>query len=1056
MSQNRPDVKADLASFKNDELLARRVSFLRPIERKINQEWIENETFQVDAPSFDEHHDKYFATFPFPYMNGRLHLGHMFTFSKAEFESRYQKMKGKYVCLPFGFHCSGMPILASANKLEHELNTGEKVTTSSSHSKVAAKTEVNTSQFDILLHMKVPVNEISEFSKPEKWLEYFSPIGKQDLIDYGSMIDWRRSFITTNVNPYFDKFVIWQFNKLNKEGFVTFGKRPTIYSIRDQQPCLDHDRQSGEGVQPQEYTLIKLQLIDPHSVDERFDGTIPVILLAATLRPETMIGQTNFWYKPDVTYDVIESFERNEFYVMGSRSLRNAAAQNIVHGFDPLFTIDSNCLLGAYATHKEISHKIVGLPLPDIKMNKGTGIVTSVPSDAPADYQGIIDLQKNHDLREKYHVDPSWLNIEPILIISTPKYGDFVAKNLLDELKNSSLSKSDRLEEAKKIAYKEGFYHGTMLIGPFKGVKVLEAKEKMKHHMIEEGSAIQYYEPENIVISRSNDECVVMLCDQWYIEYGKEEWKQKVIEYFKKHVNCFQEETREKFLATFEWLGPWACSRQFGLGTYLPFSREYLIDSLSDSTIYMAYYTICHLLQGNLNGSIPGSEKLEPEQINDEFFDSVFLNGPIPKNISKDIIEHFRREFNFWYPVDCRVSGKDLVTNHLTMYLYNHLAIFPEDKFPIGIRVNGHLRLNNEKMSKSTGNFLTASEAIDLFSATGVRIGLADSGDGNDDANFDGSVVKAALARLSSFTEFVINTRKERNSKNDCNNHDDINGFFDELFKARLSKIISITDSAYKEMMFKAALKSSFFELQNYWSEYANMCKQSNIGLSRLLIDQYINTFLLLLTPIIPHYTNYIWMDVLGKPKSIIDERFPESYPYNPAIFYMDRLLRKTADTLKFKLKSLKKFKNLNHACIFIKTQFSDTQKHILKILRENYNEHENKWKNTLEKAILNDPYLNDIKNKTKNGAQSFMPFIQFLKEAVPKYGSFLLNEDPEIDQKKLYEKNTTYFLRQLPGIKSIDIYDVDDRTIDLPTCYNRGSDMTQVYISSANFCHID
>lgn len=170
----------------------------------------------------------------------------------------------------------------------------------------------------------------------------------------------------------------------------------------------------------------------------------------------------------------------------------------------------------------------------------------------------------------------------------------------------------------------------------------------------------------------------------------------------------------------------------------------------------------------------------------------------------------------------------------------------------------------------------------------------------------------------------------------------------------------------------------------------------------------------------------------------------------------MDKILRKTADTLKFKLKSLKKFKNLNHACIFIKTQFSDTQKHILKILRENYNEHENKWKNTLEKAILNDPYLNDIKNKTKNGAQSFMPFIQFLKEAVPKYGSFLLNEDPEIDQKKLYEKNTTYFLRQLPGIKSIDIYDVDDRTIDLPTCYNRGSDMTQVYISSANFCHID
>jgi len=72
---------------------------------------------------------------------------------------------------------------------------------------------------------------------------------------------------------------------------------------------------------------------------------------------------------------------------------------------------------------------------------------------------------------------------------------------------------------------------------------------------------------------------------------------------------------------------------------------------------------------------------------------------------------------------DLRVSGKDLVPNHLTYYLYNHTAIWPKqpDMWPKGIRANGHLFLNGEKMSKSTGNFMTLTEAIDKFSADGMN-----------------------------------------------------------------------------------------------------------------------------------------------------------------------------------------------------------------------------------------------------------------------------------------------------------------------------------------------
>ncbi|CAF5129807.1 unnamed protein product [Rotaria sp. Silwood1] len=50
------------------------------------------------------------VTFPYPYMNDRLHLGHAFSLSKCEFAVGYQRLRGKHCLFPFGFHCTGMSI----------------------------------------------------------------------------------------------------------------------------------------------------------------------------------------------------------------------------------------------------------------------------------------------------------------------------------------------------------------------------------------------------------------------------------------------------------------------------------------------------------------------------------------------------------------------------------------------------------------------------------------------------------------------------------------------------------------------------------------------------------------------------------------------------------------------------------------------------------------------------------------------------------------------------------------------------------------------------------
>ena len=52
-------------------------------------------------------------------------------------------------------------------------------------------------------------------------------------------------------------------------------------------------------------------------------------------------------------------------------------------------------------------------------------------------------------------------------------------------------------------------------MGDYKGTKVQEAKKKIQKLMVDSQEAVLYQEPEKKVVSRSGDECVVALCDQW-------------------------------------------------------------------------------------------------------------------------------------------------------------------------------------------------------------------------------------------------------------------------------------------------------------------------------------------------------------------------------------------------------------------------------------------------------------------------------------------------------------------------------------------------------------
>lgn len=54
----------------------------------------------------------------------------------------------------------------------------------------------------------------------EHWLDHFPKLAMRDISALGAGVDWRRSFITTSRNPYYDSFIRWSFGILRRQGRI--------------------------------------------------------------------------------------------------------------------------------------------------------------------------------------------------------------------------------------------------------------------------------------------------------------------------------------------------------------------------------------------------------------------------------------------------------------------------------------------------------------------------------------------------------------------------------------------------------------------------------------------------------------------------------------------------------------------------------------------------------------------------------------------------------------------------------------------------------------------
>ena len=777
----------------------------KEIEKKWRKKWEESSIFEADP---DPSRRKCFVTFPFPYMNGPLHIGHGFTATRVDAYARFKKMQGYNTLFPWAWHWTGEPILGAALLVKK-----------GDESVIKAMKEIEG----------VPEEELANFADPVYMANYYTREGREVLKAIGYSVDWRREFHTTYLEPTFSRFIEWQYETLRKKGYVTRGTHPVVWCPNDESPTGDHDRLEGEGVAPEEYTLLKFPFGDAY-------------LPAATFRPETIYGVTNMFINPDATY--VEAQVDREKWIVSKQATGKLSEQ--LRKVTILREFKGSQLIGKHFRDPITDRELPILPGWFVDPEAATGLVYSVPAHAPADWIAIKDLSENPERVEEFGVDAEVVEkIEPISLISVEGYGGFPAVEIVEQMGVKDQF-DPKVDVATAQIYRKEFHTGVLkpICGKYAGRVVSDVKSELIEDFKKANIADSMYDLPQKVVCRCMTRCIVkILSDQWFLLYSDQEWKRMAHE-AADDARIYPKEARAYFHDKIDWLHEWACARRTGLGTPLPWSPGWIVETLSDSTIYMAFYTIIKHIR---------EREIKPEQLTNDVFDYVFLReGDLKEvagssSIDPSVLREMREEFAYWYPVDLRVSAKELVPNHLTFFLFQHAAIFPKELWPKAIGVNGMLTIEGNKMSKSKRNFITLKGAVDKYGADVTRLTLLLAAQDMDDPDWreeNARSIDAKLRSLNGFVKMVLQLPAMEEVRN-----------IDRWLSSAIQKRIREVTDALEVLRTRTASEVALFEVWNDMRWYLRRTDKPNSAVLREAVEVWVR----LLAPFAPYICEELW-----------------------------------------------------------------------------------------------------------------------------------------------------------------------------------------------------
>ncbi len=772
------------------------------IEKKWITRWQEEKAFEANPKT----KEKRYLTAAFPYPNSPQHIGHARTYTTTDIYARYLRHCGYNVLFPMAFHVTGTPILAMAKRIEKK----------------------DSAVLDVFENIYgIPKDVAESLTDPKDLVTYFSKEIEEGMREMGFSIDWRRKFYT--YDPKFNKFIQWQFRKLKELGYLIKGTYPIAWCPSDGNALSAHDTKGDVDPELEEVTVLKFEIKDQPDT----------FFVVTTYRPETIYGVTNIWINPKHKY--VKAKYSGETLILSQKAADLLKYQ--WKGLEVAGEVSPDELLG-YKARNPIHSMDKESELPDefvpvyeasfVKDDVGTGVVMSVPAHAPLDYLALRDMGKE--------------SIRMPQVIEAEGYGNNPAKEVVEKLgvKDQDDPKS---EEATKLLYKTEAHQGKMIVKRFLDLRVIETKVKggaFLSYIFKPVSGKSYALNVHVlangpVFCRCGSHAVVnILNDQWFIDYGIPEWKEKAKSCLA-NMSCIPEKSRSEFDYTIDWLKTRPTTRSSGLGTKFPFDESKVIEALSDSTLYMSYYTIAHLL-----------ENFSEEDLNEEFFDYVFLG----KGAGNSKLETLRKSFLYWYPVDSRHSAGDLVRNHLTLYIFNHVGVYEEKLWPRQIVTNGFVTMEGSKMSKSMGNILPLRKAIREYGADVIRFAVVCGADLATDSDFNKSVADGVKSRLSFISRLVEEAQEKEKSR------------IDRWILSKLNRKIKRAKELYENVAIRHLALEIFYDVTSDLQWYLKRTDSPNLL-------EFFRKWIILISPFMPHYAEEFW-EKLGNEKFVSFAPYPE------------------------------------------------------------------------------------------------------------------------------------------------------------------------------------
>jgi leucyl-tRNA synthetase len=802
---------------------------LPAIARKWQKQWADSGCFvpqaKPDAP-------KFFFTVPYPYVSGLLHTGHGRTYTNGDVMARFRRMQGYNVLWPMAFHITGTPVLAVSARIK----AGDEATIKlfEEYVSVYEKDEAKVKEI------------VQSFSEPWNVVNYFSVKLVGDFASMGYSLDFTRQF--TSGDKEYNRFIQWQFLKYQQKGLVKQASYPLLYCVNDQNAVGEDDIKDGDSdpVEVQKFVAEKFLL----------EGDCAFIV-SSTLRPETVFGITNEFVNPDAQYSLIKvespDGKGSEQWFVSSQAAQKLARQNL--SVTVIKQVPGEFFVGKYCT-TPIGKRVPILPAGFVDPENASGFVHSVPAHAPHDYAAIEELKHDELTLQKYssvNLKGAVDSIVPISVVVVEGYGQYPAEELCKKMGIVNTRDHTKLDKATRELYKAEFYGGKLKenCGQFAGESVQDSKDNVTNWLKAQGKAADFFETSRPAVCRCGGQVVAaVMSDQWFIDFNSPGWKDLANECLAR-MQIYPAGYRKQFQDVFAWLDKRPCARRRGLGTQLPFNNEWIIESLSDSTIYPAFYTIIKEIR---------KAGLKPEQLTPAFFDYVFLGIGEPVSVVKETgcsaesLEAIRKEFLYWYPVDQRHTGIAHITNHLSFYIFAHTAIFPKQHWPKAITLNELVISEGTKMSKSRGNVVLLNYVASALGPDVFRLYAVGSADLASVLDYRAKEVETTRRVLTRFANHISELQDLRGKNPQQSGvQPAINSWFASKFEGAVGKCTK----SLEEYRLRDYVQAALFSLLNDLDYFLRRCNEQEKA--RLADSDIPQRWVQLLAPVIPHLCEELW-----------------------------------------------------------------------------------------------------------------------------------------------------------------------------------------------------